>query len=141
MPQLKTYDIFISHAWGHHSDYYRIVNFLNGANNLKWRNYSVPKHDPKDVGTSDEDFAKKLAEALKAQMRPVNIVLILAGMYATHSDWIEFEIEFASVLNKPMIGIRPWGQERVPKIVTESVKEMVGWNTDSIVKAIRKWSI
>ena len=72
MPTLKTYDVFISHAWKYPDDYYRIVEFLNKAPNFKWRNYSVPPHDPKEGD---------LEEALKKQIRPVNGVIILAGMY------------------------------------------------------------
>lgn len=136
MPPLKTYDLFISHAWSYNDEYYRLVNMLNAAPNFKWRNYSVPEHDPADAGSTD-----KLKEALKRQMRPVNVVLILSGMYAVHSSWIEFEVEFAQTLSKPMVGIRPWGQERVPKYVADAVDEMVGWNTASIVSAIRRNAI
>ena len=46
MPELKTYDLFISHAWKYNEDYYRLVDMLNNAPNFKWRNYSVPEHDP-----------------------------------------------------------------------------------------------
>ena len=136
MPLLKTYDIFISHAWNYHDDYVRVVGFLNDAPYLKWRNYSVPTHDPADANST-----AKLKEALKRQMRPANVILILSGMYAAHSDWIEFEIRFAAGLEKPMIGIRPWGQERIPKIVTDTVDVMVGWRTKSIVDAIREYSL
>lgn len=136
MPALKTYDLFISHAWTYHEDYNRIVRFLNAANNFKWRNYSVPVHDPADANSS-----AKLQEALKRQMRPANVFLILAGMYATHSAWIEFEINFGAALSKPMIGIRPWGQQRVPKVVSDAVDVMVGWQTTSIVDAVRKYSL
>ena len=137
MPELKTYDVFISHAWKHNDDYYRLVEMLDKAPNFKWRNYSVPEHDP----VKNPKSKKELQEALKRQMRPANIIIILAGMYATHSDWIEFEMAYADELNKPMIGVRPWGQERVPRVVQEAVKEMVGWNTNTIVRAIRKWSL
>ena len=74
-------------------------------------------------------------------MRPANIVVILAGMYAAYSEWIEFEIDFATEIGKPMIGIKSWGQERIPRIVQDSVLEMVGGQTRSIVAAIRKWSL
>ena len=136
MPALKTYDIFISHAWSHNDDYYRLIDLLNAAPNFKWRNYSVPEHDPADANS-----ATKLREALKRQMRPVNVVLILSGMYAVHSDWIEFEVEFAESMDKPMVGIRPRGQERIPKYVVGAVEEMVGWNTSSIVSAIRRHAL
>lgn len=134
MPALRTYRVFISHAWTYSDDYYRIVPLLDNAPNFSWSNYSVPEHDPLD--TEDD-----LAEALKRQIRPVQIVIILAGMYVNHSDWIEFEMDFADQIGKPMIGVRPWGQQRVPIEVQDRVKEMVGWNTSSIVDAIRKWSM
>lgn len=137
MPQLKTYDVFISHAWEYNDDYYRLVGMLNNASNFKWRNYSVPEHDP----VKNPKSKKELQEALRRQMRPANIIIILAGMYATYSDWIEFEINFASELEKPMIGVKPRRQERVPRVVQDAVLEMVGWNTSSIVKAIRNNSL
>lgn len=136
MPRLKTYRVFISHAWSYHDDYYRIVDFLNDAPRFRWHNYSVPEHDPLQPSTN-----KALEEQLRRQIRPVNIVLILAGMYVAHSDWIQFEIDFSNEISKPMIGIRPRGQQRTPLAVKNSVNQMVGWRTDSIVSAIRKWAI
>ena len=136
MPHLKTYDVFISHAWTYHADYYRMEQFLNDAPRFRWRNYSVPEHDPLQVSSTSA-----LKEQLRRQIRPVNVVLILAGMYVAHSDWIQFEIDFARQLGKPMIGVRPWGHERLPAAVTSAVDEMVGWRTESIVGAIRRRAI
>ena len=136
MPALKTYDIFISHAWRYDDDYYRMEEFLNDAPNFKWRNYSVPQHDPKDANSPS-----RLKEALRRQMRPANVFLILSGMYVTYSDWIEFEIDYGVELDKPMIGVRPWGQQRIPRVVSDSMDEMVGWNTNSIVDAVRRLSL
>ena len=136
MPKLKTYDVFISHAWSYHDDYYRIVTFLNKASRFSWRNYSVPEHDPLALPTMEA-----LQEQLKRQIRPVNIVLILAGMYVAHSDWIQFEIDFANEISKPMIGIRPFGQQRTPLAVQDSVGQMVSWRTDSIISSIRDLAI
>ena len=136
MPQLKTYDVFISHAWNYHEDYLRVVQFLDDAPYFNWRNYSVPEHDPVDANSN-----RMLKEALKRQMRPANVVLILSGMYTAHSGWIDFEIDFSLQINKPMIGVRPWGQQRVSKTVSDSVDAMVGWQTNSIISAIRKYSL
>ena len=136
MPSLKTYDLFISHAWTYDDDYYRLVQFLNDANWFKYRNYSVPQHDPLDANN-----ASRLMAALDRQIRPVNVVLIISGMYVTYRDWIQYEIEVAQSYSKPIIGIRPWGSQRVPVAVQSAATEMVGWNTSSIVAAIRRNSI
>lgn len=139
MPALKTYDVFISHAWKYDDDYCRVVDFLAGANYFTWRNYSVPVHDP--VDPKDSKSKGKLEEALRRQMRPVNVVLIVSGMYTAYSDWIQFEIDYSVLLGKPIIGIRPWGAEKTPKAVSDVAREMVGWQEKSIIDAIRKYAI
>lgn len=136
MPSLKTYRIFISHAWQYSSGYNRIVGMLNDANNFSWINYSVPEHDPKDA-----DNDRRLEQALKNQIQPTHIVLVLAGMYANHRKWIKKEIEIAQEFNKPIVGIKPWGSERTPTVVSDAANEMVSWNTSSIVSAIRRNSL
>ncbi len=138
MPALKTYDLFLSHMWRKidNSEYYRLENLLKQANNFAWRNYSVPEHDP--LGTKTD---KELREALDLQIRPVNCFLIISGMYVNHRKWIQEELDIAKSYGKPIIGIIPQGQERIPVEVQNAANEMVGWNTDSIVTAVRKWSI
>lgn len=130
MPILREYKVFISHAWRYSESYTRVVSFLNEAPNFNWRNLSVPEHDP-------VESSEKLTARLNDQMRPANVFLILGGMYVSHSEWIQYEIDFARRIGRPIIGIRPWGSERMPDAVTRASREIVGWNTDSIVSAIR----
>jgi len=133
MPALKTYDLFISHAWDYNDEYYKMVNNLNNAPNFKWRNYSVPEHDPLPTN--------KLEEQLYNQIRPVNAAIILSGMYVAHSAWILKEIAIAKSMNKPIIGVKPWGQQMVPQAVQSAATVMVGWNIDSIISAIRDYAL
>ena len=136
MPALKTYVLFISHAWTYDDDYHRLLQFLDEANWFNYRNYSVPQHDPLDANS-----ASRLMAALDRQIRPVNIVLTISGMYVSYRDWIQYEINVAESYGKPIVGIRPWGSQRVPSAVQEAATEMVGWNTSSIVNAIRNNAI
>lgn len=100
----------------------------------------MPKHDP--VLNPDNPVDRRtLLKELDEQIRPVNCVLVLAGMYVSYSHWIQKEIEVSQKYGKPIIGIRPWGGERTPSTVTEAAAEIVGWNTDSIISAIRRQSI
>jgi hypothetical protein len=140
LPELKTYDIFISHAWKYNEDYYRLTNLLADTSNFKSRNYSVPEHDPA-IDPNSEAGKEKLKAALKRQIKPVNCVLIISGMYVNYRNWIQEEIDIALKYNKPIIGLVPWGQERTPLAVQNIAKVMVGWSTDSIVAAIRKYSL
>jgi hypothetical protein len=71
------------------------------------------------------------------QISPAQGVIILAGMYAAHSEWIDYEISEAVRMGKFIIGVRPWGQERVPANVQNAADVMVGWNSASIIQAVR----
>ena len=140
MPALKTYDLFVSHAWFYSKGYNRLVELLDEANNFKYRNYSVPKHDP--VIDPDTEVGKAaLIKALDAQIKPVNIVLVMAGMYASYRYWIQKEIEIAQKYDKPIVGLIPWGQVKTPANVQDAALDMINWNTSSIVTAIRTHAI
>lgn len=136
MPSLKTYDLFISHSWDYNSEYYSLVENLEQHSNFYFRNYSVPEHDALDTKTNTQ-----LEEALYRQIKPVNVVIVLAGMYVNHRKWIQKEIEIAQYSNKPIIAIRPRGAERMPQELSDIANVIVNWNTDSIVEAIRNYSI
>ena len=81
-----------------------------------------------------------LRAAIRQQMAPCGVVLILAGVYATYSKWIDEEVTLAQrgfLLPKPIVAIRPWGNERVSQRVRNAATRVVGWNADSVVTAIR----
>lgn len=136
MPQLRTYAVFISHAWAYHDDYDRLERMLSQCPNFLWRNLSVPRQDPLHVNS-----ASALEQDLRDQIQPASVVVILAGMYVAHSRWIQKEIDIAVGTGKPILGIRPWGQERLPVEVQRAAREIVGWNTDAIVEAIRRLAV
>lgn len=135
---MSTYNIFISHAWKYSEHYNKIVQWLNEAQDegkLTWKNYSVPSHDPL-IDPNTTAGKNKLKSELKEQISPASKVIILAGMYAAYSDWIDFEIDTAVDYNKYIIGVKPWGQERIPSKVSNNADVMVGWNKDSVINAI-----
>ncbi|PAU74096.1 TIR domain-containing protein [Halomonas salipaludis] len=133
MPYLHNYRLFVSHAWRYSERYDRAIKFLNAAPNFSWTNYSVPVD--KRFGQMS---VRALEEELRQQIRPAQCVVVLAGMYAAHSDWIQFEIDFAQSLGKPILGIVPWGAERTPISVSLAANKMVGWNANTIVSGIRE---
>lgn len=136
MPYLRNYHIFISHSWDYNDQYEKIKEWLRSANYLLWTDYSVPITRPLTIsGTRD------LKEKLRNRISISSCVIILSGMYASYSEWIDYEIDTAISLGKPIIGVVPWGQERVPlKIQTHAIT-MVGWNSDSIINAIRWYAL
>lgn len=136
---MKTYNIFISHAWKYSEHYNKVVQWLNEAQSegeFNWKNYSVPEHDPK-IDPNTEVGKKQLKSALDSQIKPASIVIVLAGMYAAHSNWIDYEIDTAVSSSKYIIGVKPWGQERIPKKVSDNADIMVGWNKSSLINEIK----
>ena len=133
MPILRTYSIFICHDWEYSDEYYRICELLDGAPNFLWKNLSVPEHDPLD--TND-----MLEKNLRDQIRPADVMLVLAGMYTARSEWMDWEMAFARHIGKPIIGVKPWGNVQLPVVVQRNADEIVGWNTDTIVAAIRRYA-
>lgn len=141
MPYLNTYNLFISHAWIRDDEYDRLEALLKEASYFQFKNYSVPKNDPLVSKSSELLIKNKLFEKLQDQIKPAHCVLVIAAMYVNHREWIQKEIDIAKTMNKPIIGIKPRGQERIPIEITNCTKEIVAWNTDSIVTAIKKHSI
>ena len=86
-------------------------------------------------------YESELRNKIRNQMRTCHVVLILAGVYASYSDSINMEIEIANELGKPIIAIQPWGAEKTSQIVKNNSKVIVGWNSSSIIDAIKRYSL
>ena len=111
MPSLYNYRLFISHAWRYGKDYDRLISFLDSAPYFSYYNYSAPKERPLfPEGTPLNN--KMIASKITDKISPAQIVLVISGMYGAYSEWMGYEIAVAD--------------------------EMVHWNTDSIVGAIRR---
>jgi len=131
MPKLKSYGVFISHAWDHTPEYNKLERMLNKAKRFKWRNCSVPKSDPLHAKTDAE-----LESELRDQIRPANVIIVIAGMYINNREWIQKEIDIALEMEKKIIAIKPHGALKVPTDV-QQVAPLLSWQTPQIIDAIR----
>lgn len=129
---LKNYHIFISHSWDYSIQYETVTRWLSEATYFTWTNYSVAITNPLDVGRIRE-LKLKLANRISLS----SCVIILSGMYAKYSRWIDFEIDTAVAMEKPIIGLIPWGHERIPIKIQDNADVMVRWNSAPLVHAIR----
>lgn len=131
---MNTYHLFISHSWSYSDHYDGLTRLLSERGYFNYKDYSVPKDDPIHKAGS----TAQLKAAIKEQMNHASVVLILAGVYASYSKWIDIEIELAKEMGKPIVAIEPWGSGRTSDKVKENATKIVGWNSDSIVNAIRE---
>ena len=129
----RPYRVFVSHSWKYSEQRERIEEFLDGEDRLDWHNFSVPEDDPMEFEDTND-----LRQQLYQQVGQANVVVVVAGMYVSHSEWIEEEIAMAEHFGKPIIGVRPNGNERLPAAVKEAADEIVGWRQQPIVNAIAK---
>jgi len=135
---MKTYNLFVSHGWDYTNHYKKVIEWLDKAKSegkLNYKNYSDPKEDP-IVPPGEKVTKKAMKELIEVQINACSIVIVLAGMYVAYSEWIDFEIDTAVRKGKYIIGLEPWGQEKVPTKVSNNADIMVGWNYSSLINAI-----
>ena len=143
MGKNKTYRIFISHSWTYKHHYYDLLHLLRNCQShpdVEIIDYSVPEHDP----IHDADNVRDLCNAIKNQMAPAQVVIMLGGMYSTYSKWINKEIALAKCKfqkPKPVLLVRPRGKERLSCPVQCAADEEVGWNCRSILEAIERLTV
>jgi len=62
-------------------------------------------------------------------------------MYTNYSEWIDYEIDEAIRMNKPIISIKPWGNQVIPKKISDNATVQVNWNSSSLIDAIRQYAL
>lgn len=133
---MRQYNIFISHSWAYTDAYEKLTKMLDADSRFNYKDYSVPKDDP--IHNAPNSTA--LSQAIQNQMRFCDVIIILAGVYSTYSNWINKEISIAQGFTnpKPILAIEPWASERTSSVVKDSADKIVKWNTSSIVDGIRE---
>jgi len=131
----KVYTIFISHSWAYVEDLRSLKKLLESRG---YFNVQFEEATP-DVPINSENAAY-IRQRLRQKIANSNIVLGIAGMYASHSEWMQWELDKAIELGVPIVGVVPRGAERVSAVVSSRAKQVVRWNTESIVEAIRTWA-
>lgn len=131
----KDYKIFISHSWTYPDDITHLHRLLKERGYFNVEFQEATQNEP--INSTNAPYIKSV---LRNRILSSNIVLGIAGVYASYSEWIAWELETANANSIPIVGVIPWGQERISRTVTQYSKENVRWNTESIVEAIRKYA-
>ncbi len=125
--------LFISHSWDHDDDYINLIKLLRKIDMFEFYNYSVPEYDPL-VADGDKELMQELCD----QLRGCQVLIVIASVYPSYSEWIQKEVLIARVYGKPILGVIPRGQKRISTFVRTYSDKLVGWNSRSIAKAIIK---
>lgn len=131
----KTYKIFISHCWNYDNVLQDLKNLLNNRGYFPAEYTQVEKSHP-----INSCYAPAIKSQITRRLEDSDVVLAIAGVYASYSDWMIWEMDKAKELGLNVVGVIPWGQERISQEVFNRSKIDVRWNTESIVNAIRDYA-
>lgn len=131
----KTYSLFIGHSWIYDNVLQNLKNLLDNRGYFFAEYTQIEKSYP-----INSDGVSVIKANITKRLKESDVVLAIAGIFASNSDWMQREMDKARELGLNVIGVIPRGQEHISKQVYDRSIIDVRWNADSIVDAIRKYS-
>ena len=125
-------NVFVSHYHEDEENITKLKDLLSDDYCIK--NYSVTTDKYNDA--ENEEYIKY--EYLRPLINQSSVLICLIGPETHDSDWVDWEIREAEKLGKQIIGVYIQGAKDsdVPPALDELADSIVGWNTDSIERAL-----
>ena len=124
--------VFVGHGFEASDDYMRVFEYLESSHNFYYVNCSSP--DAR--GSFDREALKT---ELRKQIGLAEVVIVPSALYRTHREWIDFELNCAKGLDKPVVVLETFGvKETLPVQLEALADEVVEWNERTIVDAVRR---
>jgi hypothetical protein len=124
--------LFVSHVFEPDDDYHRVFEYLESSHNFYYRNCS----DPERARHADREAMK---DELRRQIALAEVVIVPSGMYKRHRELIDFQLNCAKGLDKPVVVLETFGvKEKLPVQLEALGDEKVEWNEREIADAIRR---
>jgi hypothetical protein len=123
--------VFVAHAFEADIDYLRVFEYLESSHNFYYRNCSDPDRKPADKEAAREELRRQIALA--------EIVIVPAATYKQHFETIDFVLNCAKGLDKPVIVLEHFGVKEKLAVQLEALSdEIVEWNERDIADAVRR---
>jgi len=132
---MRVYNIYLSRAWMEHDISKQLAGFLSGRKDFDCRAYAVP--EDKWV---ESPYASDECQQVYSYMDGCDIVLLMANCKYELIGNVRNEIRVAQSgfqYPKPILAVKTEVVEGVSDEVKEVAKEVVGWDAEAIVKAIK----
>lgn len=132
-------NVFISH---HHKDDASVdgITAMVAGKGYKLRNSSIrvkPENQKRlDQKKVSDQTIKRL---LRMKMRWASQVIVVIGKETHKRPWVNWEIETAFKLGKPVIGVYEnglKGEVEIPENLEKYATSIVGWRSDAIIGAL-----
>jgi len=135
------YRTFISHAWAYNETYWSIRVRLDTAatkyQDFSWKDYSIPDHNPiLDQKGGLLTGPRLLTKAIQTRITQSSVVLVPARMFASQSEWVVKEIDFAKSIGTRVIAVRSRGTLRTPVDLIQKADVTVYSDYRELYKAI-----
>jgi hypothetical protein len=122
--------VFVAHAFRPNEDYLRVFEYLESSHNFYYRNCSDA-----ECQVSERD-AK---EELRKQIALAEVAIVPAGLYRNERETIDFILNCAKGMDKPVIVVETFGvKEKIPVQLEALSDEIIEWNERSLADAIRR---
>jgi hypothetical protein len=124
--------VFVGHGFEVNEDYNRVFEYLESSHNF----YYVNCGSPDNRGSFDREA---LRAELRKQITLAEVVVIPSATYKTHREWIDFEVNCAKGMEKPVIVLEAFGiKEKMPVQLEALGDEVIEWNERTLVDAIKR---
>lgn len=124
--------IFVAHAFQTNDDYMRVFEYLESSHNFYYRNTSA-------VDPSPGHDKEAIQQELRRQISLSEVVIVPAGLYKTNQELINFQLNCAKGMDKPIIVLETFGvREKLPVQLEALADETIEWNERELADAIRR---
>ena len=130
---MKNYKIFISHSWTYVDELKKLRNCLEESDCI-----SVDFIEESPVSTQKQTSGINIM--LRDRILASDVVLGVAGAYASYSDWMDLELSAAAKNGINVVGVIPHGAKRISSTVNKYSLDNINWNMKSIIDAIGKYA-
>lgn len=129
--------IFVSH---YHEDEENVENLKNLLGNIGYEIKNSSVTSDKFNRANNSDYIKNL---LRDRIKWAAVFICLIGPETHNSEWVDYEIQEAHKMGKPIIGVYILGAKDsdVPEALNKYADAIVGWNKQNIDDAINGASI
>jgi hypothetical protein len=124
--------VFVAHGFQPDEDYLRVFEYLESSKNFFYFNCSAPDYRGSMTGEAPKN-------ELRRQISLAEVIIIPSSLFAKYHDLVNFEVNCAKGLEKPVIVLEAFGvKEKIPVQLEALGDEIVDWNERTLVDAIRR---
>jgi hypothetical protein len=131
MSEQNPFRLFVSHVWEPDEEYHRVFEYLESARNFFYSNCGDPEKSP----GPDKEARRAV---LRREIEQAEVVIFLSRLFGTHPVLLEYQLNAALAMNKPIIALAPFGGEGIPEPLAGKADEIAEWDSRSIEDAIRR---